>query len=1267
MLMLFAPATRLMNSVKYPTKFGLVGLLVIVVVGILGFELVTNNEKDINFAAKELQGLEYLRPVRLLLEQAQRARAATDPAQLDGLKAAVSAVDDIDAKLGADLALSPLWGGSRSALIALVGRDTMPSKASFDQPIAGLLSLIVKIADNSYLILDPELPSYYVMDGVITQLPALAEAAARIDAVAGRGEDRPIGEGDRRLLIVQSAILMQALHGVTSDVGKAAGADQALLAVSGIAPFDNAVHALEALIGDPVPTHLAPAEREAVAAAAWTAIGEAYGLHDRLVPELERLLQHRIAESRALIMRDLAIGLGFTLLLLYLLVGTWIGVVDSVRRLTEAARRFSRGDLEARIELAAKDELAIVAAGFNDLAANLSHMIQNVQLLVDARTAELRQARDAAERSAAELSTLIEASPYGITFVKDRRFEICNRAWERLFGWRQGAMIGQSARIIFTSEEEFVAAGEEIYGGIQNGQLHSREFESVKQSGDRFWVRISYAAVERLGGGTERVAIAEDVTQRRRAEQQLREAKELAEEATRMKSDFLANMSHEIRTPMNAIIGMSHLALKTELNPRQHDYLVKIQHSSQHLLRIINDILDFSKVESGQLAVERAPIDLDSVLETVASLVAEKATEKGLEMVFDVAPQVPRSLVGDALRLGQILINYTSNAVKFTERGEIAVIVRAVEESEQDVMLRFEVRDTGIGLTQEQVAHLFQSFRQADSSTTRKFGGTGLGLAISKRLAEAMGGEVGAESVYGEGSSFWFTARLGKGEGPRQYLLRGDLQGRRVLVVDDSDHTRQVLAEMLQSMAFDAATASSGAEAIDIVRHSAAAGRPVEMVLLDWRMPGMDGVEAAEKIRCLGLEPPPHLLMITAYGHEGVFRDADQSGFEAVLIKPVNPSVLFDSLLRVLGEGSSEPTLPIASESSPSYQRLGALRGARILLVEDNDLNQEVAAELLRDAGLAVAIAENGRIAVDMAQKAPYDLILMDVQMPVMDGLAATREIRRGGVATPIVAMTANVFGGDREQCLLAGMNDHVAKPIEPDQLWDALLRWVKPRARPAGVAVSMPIVPEDPTELPDAIDGLDMAEALLRVLGKKSFYVDLLRKFVAAQGEADRSIEAALGAGDWPEAERCVHTLKGLAGNIGADALQAHAAALELAIRDGRPQGELDELVAIVTTVLHALTAEITRKLPPEAADNRPADGRGFERKQLSEFAARLSALLLGYDTMAGDFLAANTGLFRAAFPRHFQRIEDRVQNYDFDGALAALREAGVEQGMAL
>jgi signal transduction histidine kinase/CheY-like chemotaxis protein len=641
----------------------------------------------------------------------------------------------------------------------------------------------------------------------------------------------------------------------------------------------------------------------------------------------------------------------------------------------------------------------------------------------------------------------------------------------------------------------------------------------------------------------------------------LDEARNQAEDATKAKSDFLANMSHEIRTPMNAVIGMTHLAMKTELTAKQYDYLKKIDISAKALLGIINDILDFSKIEAGKLDMEAVDFQLENTLDNISTLVGIKTQEKGLELLFKTDPAVPTALVGDPLRLGQILINLSNNAVKFTDSGEVVISTELVRKDKAQVTLKFSVRDTGIGMTTEQAAKLFQPFSQADSSTTRKYGGTGLGLTISKRLAEMMGGEIRVESQAGQGSTFSFTANfgLGKEAAKKSFHLSRDLRRMKVLVVDDNATSREILQEMLGSFSFEVTLAASGPEGITEIE-KANEDRPIELVIMDWKMPGMDGIEASRHIKNhTGLNKIPAILMVTAYGREELMQQAEGMGLEGFLLKPVSPSMLFDATIQAFGEA-----VPEISRAAQRHQKeaemLQHLQGAHVLLVEDNEINQQVAREILEGVGLNVAIATNGQEAVNAVKENSYDAVLMDVQMPVMDGYTATREIRKdeGNQELPIIAMTAHAMAGDADKSLKVGMNGHVTKPIDPDQLFSTLQKWIKPGEKSVPVQQSevsieqfkfdkaMPA--ED--ELPESLPGFDFAGGLRRLRGNKKLYRKLLLSFAKDYKGVANEIRQSLDAQEFDQAHSLVHNLKGLAGNLAATRLQAAAANLEKPVK---------------------------------------------------------------------------------------------------------------------
>jgi two-component system, sensor histidine kinase and response regulator len=674
---------------------------------------------------------------------------------------------------------------------------------------------------------------------------------------------------------------------------------------------------------------------------------------------------------------------------------------------------------------------------------------QGVEELVEslhANNQALQAAKEAEEGARARLSLLLGAAPvvvysfrasgdFAPTFVSD---SIQGMLGYRTDEYLENADFWRSC----VHPDDLAGVEAEQVQLFQKGQ-HFAEYRFRKKDGSYCWVSDEqHLTRDTEGHPSEVVGSWSNIDIRKAAEQAFQAAQAELERANEAKSAFLANMSHEIRTPMNAVIGLSHLALKADPSPRLRDYLIKIKSSGQHLLGIINEILDFSKIEAGKLSIESVEFDLDKVLENVGNLISEKAEEKGLELVFDIEPSVNSTrLRGDPLRLGQILINFCNNAVKFTDKGDVVIKGRVLEANGESQLIEFSVKDTGIGMTEAQIERLFQAFEQADTSTTRKYGGTGLGLAISKRLAELMGGDVGVTSELGKGSTFWFTARLGKGlVAPRPSMLRSDLRGRRLLIVDDNSSARTVLSNMLMNMTFVVDEAASGEEGIEMVRQ-AAKSKPYEIIFVDWQMPVLDGIETSKRILALpGLSSPPHLVMVTAYGREDVLKQAEENGLENVLVKPVTSSTLFDTIVAVL-HAHPEATGPV--QIAPSFE-IDRTRGTRVLLVEDNEINQEVAIGLLEDAAIQVDLAENGEIAVRMASENDYDAVLMDMQMPVMDGIEATRAIRSDPrfQNLPIIAMTANAMAADREKCLKAGMNDHIGKPIDPDQLFSVLLRW---------------------------------------------------------------------------------------------------------------------------------------------------------------------------------------------------------------------------------
>jgi PAS domain S-box-containing protein len=888
-----------------------------------------------------------------------------------------------------------------------------------------------------------------------------------------------------------------------------------------------------------------------------------------------------------------------TVLLLVLLGLLHRVVVQPVKVMTRAMTRLAGGDYDVPLPGDDKSrELAAMAAAVE--------VFRRTAWEKDALHSELARAHEDLQATAARVRAILSAAPFPILVRHQAsgRLLFHNDAAHQFFDMdRNRAMVEDAS---YYTDPSIL---DRVRGAIDNGQgILGVEAEIRSGRGARVWVLIS-AIPMTLDGALAALVTLTDITERKRVEDALHQAKDEAVRAGDAKATFLATMSHEIRTPMNAIVGLTYLALRTELTPEQHDYLAKIRGAAEVLQGIIDDILDFSKIEAGHLRLEREPFDLRKVLDQVSTVTAVRAEEKGLEFLYHVEAEVPLGLVGDSLRLGQVLCNLTSNAVKFTERGAVVVSVTVAEQDAEAVTLSFAVSDTGIGLSEEQQAVIFHPFTQADGSTTRRYGGTGLGLAISRQLVALMGGQLTVVSAPGEGSTFAFTARLGLGDRADQPMRRLDLlRHLRVLVVDDNETARRIFRDILAAADMEVRTAASGAEALTVLRQAAREGRPIRLVLMDYRMPGMDGLETVRRIRSdPEIDGSPTIFMVSADGRRAVAAEAERLGVHACLTKPVDSSLLYDTVAEVF-VGLPRPRRPArptaiatggdSSEEAPSVP--SALRGAVVLLVEDNEVNRQVARQILEQAGLTVAMAGDGLQASRAVAADPdrFAAVLMDVRMPVMDGLQATQAIRQrlGDQAPPILAMTANALAEERDRCRQAGMCEHLTKPINPAKVIAALVRHMRPPgAPPAAGFESDPAADSDGSGLPEHMPCFDLDEFRDRMAGQSEA---VMRRLIVRFGSDYRdklgTARQALARGDLEGVVFFTHSVKGAAYSLGAWALAQAANEAETAVRrTGTGAGAaveafeeaLAQAVAAAQDLDRAATAEAAAAPEPEAA----------------------------------------------------------------------------------
>ncbi len=865
-----------------------------------------------------------------------------------------------------------------------------------------------------------------------------------------------------------------------------------------------------------------------------------------------------------------------------------------------------------------------------------------------------------------------------IFFNDDQGITRCNPSAVQLFGGEsEQALKGLQPNKPPLSPAGYVQDAE-VRGipqeAVAKGQPVTMEWRHTRLDGEVFDAEVVLIPFEH-DGRRQLCAIIQDITARKQTEAALRNAQQASEAATQAKSRFLANMSHEIRTPMNAIMGMTHLALMDELPAKARNYVEKAHRSASNLLQILNDVLDVSKIESGKLELEYTDFQLEHVISNMADVLGMRAEEKNLELLFTAPPDIPTSLIGDPIRLGQILINLGTNAIKFTSKGEVLIGCEVQRMDPADVVLHFWVRDSGIGMSAEQIERLFQPFTQADNSTTRQYGGTGLGLTISRQLVEMMHGRIWVNSQPGKGSTFHFTARFGlqAQPGTHRALTASELQGKRLLLVDDNATAREVLGDMARRLGLDVDTAESGEAALAHMHKGLADGQPHHILLTDWKMPGMDGLTFARHALSIPPEHRPCVLLVTAFAREEALKAADGIGLAGVINKPVTPSTLLDSLSRAMGHNNAAP----AAQSGASRvikQAQRQLAGARVLLVEDQPMNQELACDLLQRAGMRVVTAANGQECLDkLANEGPFDGVLMDCQMPVMDGYTATERIRARPEwhGMPVIAMTASAMAADRERVLGCGMNDHITKPLDLGHMFTIMARWISPSA-PASTASATSTAPINPAPAPAAprptaseashkLPTLDTADGLSRCMGNMDLYQRLLKGFAKTQHDFAEQFAAAP---DEDAALLIAHTLKGLAGNIGATGLLQAVTQLEALmqtkIADETTQqhrAEVHTQLAKTLDALQAVLADIDRLNKPRA-DVLDQQQASLDDASLHPLWIRLGQLVEDNDAQSRDMLHDMIQA-RTALRQHpqVQALQKALERYDFEEAAAVLQ----------
>ncbi len=1222
---LLDPAVRLMNQLRFPQKFALISLLFLLPLAFVMATLLLQINSSIALVTREQEGTAYLQLVRNLYQDAlqnqieaahfQDGRISVD--EMTRVRAQIAqdmemlgqAENQVQGVLETRQALQRLkadWQALQAQSLDVAFADGQDLNAQF---VSDIRALITSVGDSSNLFLDPRLDSHYLIEALVLKIPEAQNLEADtlsldISTMAQQGSTAGLARTSTLMGLLQSNINnvergMQAALQNSDTRTLQPSLDMPLRStLDSTASFINAVgRAWNKSTEDEQPMGYWLAGSAALQAS--------FNLWDAGRIELDRLLQLRADELVRQRFTGFGITLAFLLLVAYLWIGFYRAVMHTVYSMETASKRIASGDMRGQLDLDNHDELGQIGTAFNRIALRMAQDI-----------VELKRAQVAAQELQQRLADIINFMPDPV-FVIDHEGKVIawNRAIEEMTGTPAQEMLGKGnyeyavpfygqrrpilIDLVRLPDEELL----KNYAHIKReGEvLRGETYVSCLKGQPAYLMATASALRGSTGDVVAAIEVIRDLTERARMEQDLHRAKEAAEAATQAKSAFLATMSHEIRTPMNAVIGMTGLLLDTPLQPEQREFAETIRTSGDALLTIINDILDFSKIEAGRMELERQPLVLRECVESALDLLATRAAEKGLNLACLLDPQVPPAILGDSTRLRQILVNLIGNAVKFTESGEILVSARCdgVEKPEglagrdKQVLLHFAVRDTGIGIPAERMDRLFQSFSQVDASTTRRFGGTGLGLAISRRLSELMGGTMWVESegVPGKGSTFHFTLRAEPAEvpAPRAYMraVQPQLEGKRVLIVDDNDTNRRILRLQMQAWHMQPCETASPREALGWVRR----GDPFDAAFLDLQMPELDGLQLAAAIRELRPASQLPLVILSSMGQQE--SHAENTDLAAFLLKPIRASQLYNVLVGLFGTDAELDTSR-PGDAPQLDANLAERHPLRILLAEDHAINQKLALLILERLGYRADVAGNGLEAVEAVRRQPYDLILMDVQMPEMDGLEATRMILREFPAERrprIVAMTANAMKEDRDECFAAGMDDFITKPIQFPQLMAALTRCHSRRvgtteaSRVQGVAQAGPVAaaaPAPEVRPPPGVPAAQVrteqaaaneeplpldASALVRLranLGKQAdaMLPALLQNFYKDAPKLMADARRHLAAGQTPELRRAAHTLKSSAATFGAMRLSALARELEFKARDGVLDGA-EELLA--------------------------------------------------------------------------------------------------------